>query len=277
MALTRNNFIMYRAPIQTIGGVNDETAAAGILSKYDFVVVIPHLLTDLPKLREVLQAYKVMNPRGKVFGYTDLGGAASVGAWQAQADQWVTDVVPTSTTTASVQPLLAGLFIDNFGSEQAMATRVNQNTAVDYAHGLDWSVMVNPLKVFDAFDLIAGDAPATFGKTPALRDYVLLDNFYFINAAGTTLVAETAAHREGRLDYAKDVAATQALGTPAAYNIGFIAQVGAGDQLAMLEADWLLALGLANSYRMEGFGVAPFDRGTTSNRFFMKFTGNLYE
>lgn len=285
--LIQNNTLVYYAPLYTLGGQNDDTAAVGVMSKFDFVVIQPHVLVDQPRMLEILQAYQIMNPRGKVYGYTDLGGSVNYAAWQAQVDAWTTAITPTAVSTIVAPPLLAGIYIDNFGFDFApLVTRDIQNQAITYLRTgpllptpivTTYSAMVAPTMVFDAFDKLGANLAAVFGTSPAIRDYVLLDNFFFKNTNTTgTLTAETPEHQAGRLTYAKDVVLTKILGNSGAYNTGFIAMVGAGNNTNMLQADYLTAIALANSNRCEGFGVTPFDRGLTSQRYFESFTGNQF-
>jgi hypothetical protein len=299
--LADNNVLFYYGPLLALGGQNDPTVAAAVMSRFDFVVIQIPTGTDIPVVQSILQAYQVMNPRGKAFGYTDLGGT-SLAAWQAQVDAWtaVAQVTNTSATTGTgtttpviaTPPVVTGIYIDNFGFDNApTVTRDVQNQVINYLHTgsltgaapaagttvVTYAAMVSPTVIFDAFDLIGTQPAAVFGTSAVIRDYLVLDNFFFNNTNTLgTLTSETVEHRTGRLRYAKDVVATRILGNTGAYNVGFLALMGAGNNPAVLEADWVTAIGLANTNRLEGFGVAPHDKGLTTNRYFEKFTANQF-
>lgn len=301
--LADNNVLFYYGSLLSLGGQNDPTVAAAVMSKFDFVVIQIPTGSDIPVVQSILQAYQVMNPRGKAFGYTDLGGT-SLAAWQTQVDAWtavaaVTNTsastgtgTGTTTTTVATPAVIAGIYIDNFGFDNApVVTRAVQNQAINYLHTgsltgaapaagttvTTYSAMVSPVVIFDAFDLIGSQPAAIFGTSVSIRDYLVLDNFYFKNTNTLgTLTPETVEYRTGRLTYAKDVISTRILGNAGAYNVGFLALMGAGNNPNVLEADWVTAIGLANTNRFEGFGVAPHDKGLTTNRYFEKFVANQF-
>lgn len=274
----RNNFIHYTGvPITTIGGVNDELGAIGILARYDFIVVHPHLVSgDIIALAEIMRAAKVINPTAKFFGYTSLGDAADVSTWQATVDQWIVDI--------PAQNVLDGIFIDNFGFTDGtgLATRDNQNTAVLYVYnafltGTPLQVVVsatNPLDALESYDTMADPKIAT----GAGIDYIVLDNFYF---AGTTPTAEPIEHMYGRLEYTTAKAAPPAPAINATVlptsKLGVLLGVSAGAATTSIPTiDYAKVLSLAEIYLAAGLGVMPTD-AVTSHQYYYQDTANDFD
>jgi hypothetical protein len=290
MVNDRNNFIAYYGvPVTTIGGVNDVVGAASILGRYDTIIVKPHTVAgDLANLNEVIRAVKTINLDTKVFGYTNLGAAADVLTWQAQVDQWLTDVPGDGQ--------LDGVYIDEFGFEFALSTRANQNTAVQYVYDklsayatansllaptTQWQVIVNAQDPLNALAKYDGMADPVIGTGKGM-DYVLLDGFYFTNANVAAPPSEVNEHMYGRLEYTQNrcaapppVTANYKTTWPAD-TLGTLVEVCAGAGTTIAAVDYAKILNLCQVYDVDGLSVAPYDHGVTSNLYFYKATADVF-
>ena len=277
----RNNYIRYDAvPITTIGGVNDDVAATGILARYDFIIVKPHttglVLGITPVvLDDVIRGVKAINKKTKVFGYTSLGDAASMAAWKLQVDQWVLDI-PT-------QSVLDGIFIDKFGfTDGALATRDNQNIAVLYVYGkllteAPLQVAVSASDPVDALNALTGLADPKI-TTGAGVDYIVLDSFYFGGALPTPEAIE---HMYGRLQYATakatpPLAAATATVAPTS-KLGVLLGASAGNgTLSIPLIDYAKIVNLAAIYPVAGLGIMPQDNGLLSHQYYYQNVANNF-
>lgn len=255
----KNNLLIYYAPLSSIGGVDDNVAAAGIVSVYDYVVIAPHDVGDLPNLVDILTMVKQIKPKCKIFGYTALGSATDMDEWQASVDQWQTDL------SAS---LLDGIFIDEFDFDWPLSTRPNQNTAVDYVHAATLSAFINSYKLTDGFESeTTGMVGPTIGLSVDIRDYALLESVFYVNT--TYNAPEGKSKLLGRLKYVKGLIEQT---FPVKLNVGFMAAVGMGDANTLVEADYLYILKTLPTYKIEGLSLAPTDYGATSEKYFIKNT-----
>lgn len=249
--------LVYLGPLDSIGGTSSDTSAVGILSKFDFVVLAN---LTLSKTQEVLRALKLAKPAIKVFGYTDLGGAADLATWETSVDSWITG------TINSTDKLLDGIFIDNFGFTDGIstATRDNQNSAVTYVHAQgNISAMVNSKSnTLNVFNKYATMADPLIGTTTTITDYVMLDGLYFSRPATTTPVLESKESMYGRLDYVKGAKA-------AGKTIGYVGLANMGTNTSVPVNDYKNMLDLATEFQMDAVGFAPTDYGTTSYNYFL--------
>lgn len=263
MATTRNNMLFYYANITTIGGVNSVFGAVGICSKFSAMVVKPHTSTALSDLKKVILSLKAINPSFKVFGYTDLGGAADMDAWTAQLTQWQTDL-PTG--------YLDGIYLDKFGYEFTNATRANQNTAIAACHTALLSAFVNPTSLVDALGKLPTEVEPVIGRTATIRDWVNLPDFFYVNANSSSLTLESKESLNGRLKYANG-AKTK---TGGLYNFGVVGAVGAGTATQILQEAYDNVVVMASDYHLDFLAVVPYDVGATANKYFYKNKSNTF-
>lgn len=272
----RNNFILYYGvPVTNIGDVNDVLGAVGILARYDFIVIKPHTGADLVNLLEVIRAVRTINPQAKFFGYTSLGDAVDLATWEAQVDQWATDV-PS-------QGMLAGIYIDNFGFTDGtgLATRANQNTAVTYVYNVfstspKLQVAVAATDPTHAIGSVDGQVEPVIATGTGV-DYIVLDGFYLEPGA----TPEAIERMYGRIAYAAGevIAATPALAANAIAlptpKLGVLLAARAGTATTSIPAaDYAKILNLAEIYKVAGLGIMPDDAGQTSHQYYYKETAN---
>jgi hypothetical protein len=272
--MTKNNLLVYLAPLKTLGESNDVMAAAAIVSSYDVAVVSAHTGSDLVDLQSILAVVKEIKPTFKVYGYTNLGTSADLAAWQTAAGKWAVDLASN---------LLDGIFIDQFDFSTANGTRPNQNAAVSYVHDtMHLPVFVNGANLADLFSTEAPAATPTLGMSTTLTDTVLLDNFFQLNTDRIT--EEPKALMEGRLKYIYALAhdTIQVLPTAPAttvitqpkWNVAFGAMIGAGNQLSIASTDYQSVLNLTLLNPLTLLGIAPKDHGTITHRYFLANSAN---
>jgi hypothetical protein len=275
--VTKNNLLIYLAPLKTIGEANDVMAAAAIVSAYDSGVFGVHTGSDLLDLKSVLSVVKEIKPTFKVYGYTNLGTAVDLAGWEASAGQWQVDLDSS---------LLDGVFIDEFDFSTANGTRVNQNAAITYLHiTLSLPGFVNGRNLADLFSTEPPAVVPVLGSSTTLTDVVLLDNFLDENTANP--MPEPKALMEGRLKFIYSLAhdTVQVLPTPPAttvvtqakWNVKFGVAIGAGNQLTVPLADYKKVLDLTLLNPLALLAVTPKDNGLLTHRYFLANNANDFD
>jgi hypothetical protein len=265
----RNNLLFYyNEDIKTIGGHNTVQSAVGVLVKFDAVVIKPHT-THLADLKKVLLAVKTVKPTFRVFGFTNLGSSADLATWQTSAAAWLTDLPGQ----------VDGIFIENFGTDFAPSTRTNQNTAVTWCHTNGLSAMVNATIPVDALGQLTSQAETVLGRSSTIRDFILLDAFYYKNDDSATPTTELKESMTGRLEYVRG--AKRKLPVPPAtatteHNLGLCVNIGGGNTSGITEATYDAAASLASQYGSEFTSVSPYDRGATSFKYFYRYRPNTF-
>lgn len=270
----RNNFIFYYGvPLTSIGDTNDVLSAVGILARYDFIVVKRHsVLSEREDLQEIIRAVRTINPEAKFFGYTTLGDAANLAAWQAQLDTWATDI-PS-------QGMLYGIFIDKFGFDDgATATRANQNTAVTAVYAKfptapKLQVAVSASDPTHAIGSVDGLVEPVIATGTGV-DYVVLDEFY-LEAGGTP---EPIERLYARISYAAAEAKAPAPAPNATIlpisKLGVLLAVRTGNTATPVPlADYATIVNLAEIHSVKGLGLMPDDAGDISHRYYYRETPN---
>lgn len=267
MTFTRMNILEYRAPLTTLGDLPDTESILSVLDKYDFVIVDKQAAGPAnDALVEILNAVKTMNEGCKVFGRIDLTGVASSAAATALVDAWVADV-PVG--------VLAGFCLVPFEFQAGFVDRAIQNAVVDYIHAMEKAVVVDSASLMNIFEPY-GMAPApAFGRTPTIRDFVLLRDVMFVNqGVGMPALTESVEKRHGRLEYLMRAHADKLTGLSDGLNFGILALAGAGDAAFLTEENFKKFLRLANAELFDGVGIEPDDGGAASHRFFLSQVAN---
>lgn len=259
--------LMYMAPINTLGDNTTTTPVLGILSKFDYVVLAPHVgSTDIGYLRETLRALKIIKPRVKIFAHTSLGDAADMTAWQAQVTTWTTNV------NHPTEALIDGVFIDLFGFENALSTRTNQNTAINFIRALNLSVMVNSTVTMNSISKYTSQPDSVLGTSTTIKDYVFLEGFYFQKAGSATVaVAEPKDSLIGRLSYVIGAKTNEEL------NIGIVGLADMANNTTIPVNDYKSMLDIASQYGLDAIGFAPKDYGATGHDYFLGKKINEFE
>ncbi len=260
MAIKSNNCLFYYQNLVTIGSTNNVQGAIGIVQKYNLLIVKPHVGADLTKLIEIIEACKRINSGFLVYGYTSLGDQTLVSDWEGDVDQWVTDL----------GDLLDGIFIDNFGFDQTLATRTNQNAAVTYVHSLTVPrpVLVSCSNVVNSLELYTGDPDALLGSSSTIKDGILLDGFYFTNALTDPPTLEDKKSVQGRLKYLKAARSTK--------NIFGVLNSSTGIDTELTQAEYSNILYLTNQNFIEYLSVSTADKSTSTTSFFFTNKANVF-
>lgn len=251
---------MYYQNLSTIGGASNTQAALGIVSKYSYLIVKPHTSGELTKLIEIVEAAKRQDTNFKVYGYTSLGDQSLYSDWTADVDQWVTDL----------GVLLDGIYIDNFGFDQALATRANQNAAVAYVHGLTVPrpVIVSATNSLEILENYPSMAASTIGASSTIKDGILLKEFYFTAALTDPPTEENKKSVQGRIKYLKAARASKNL-------MGFVS-ASSGTATTVPQADYSNILNLVNKNFIEGLAVSTPDYSATATTFFFRNKANQF-
>lgn len=267
--MQKNNLLFYMGKFSLLGDLaGDLSAVLGVCDQFDLIVgKLPTLSADVQFLQSVVSGYSISNPTGKFFGWTSLGTSLDLPAWEATVDAW----------QAALGTALAGIFIDDFGFDQVLCTRTNQNSAVGYCHGKNLSVFVRAANVVDVFDNVSTPTQSLVGRTVLQTDYVMLNDYYQLNQSTATPTPETPASVVGRLQYSQQIRTDVTVTPNIPLALKFAALIGAGLQTDVpLRNVWLPAANALQTFGVEYLGVAPFDESATSNKFFIRNTANLY-
>lgn len=267
--MVKNNLLFFLGNFSAMGDLAGNAAAVlGVCDQFDLIVgKLPVIAADLRFLKSTIAGYCISKPAGQFFGWTSLGTSLDVLSWEAAVDAW----------QAAFGTALAGIFIDDFGFENVLCTRANQNAAVAYCHGKGLATFVRATNVVDTFDLVSSPVPSLLGRLPAITDYVLLSNFHQLNQNSVTPAAETPASVVGRLQFTQHVRTDVSVVPNIPLALRFAVLVGAGLQNEVdLRNVWLPSANAAEAYGVEYLGVAPFDESAVSNKFFIRNAANYY-
>lgn len=162
--------IFYGVP-QGVNSIFDDTQAAQIFSKYDYVVFGAGLEdpgnTYHASTINIINLMRQLNPIVKVFGYIDIGvstGNYTIPQMETMVDQWVTTGID-------------GIFFDVAGYD-FLVPRSRLNTMVDYVHTKNMGAFVNS---FNPDDVMSSAVDPTFNPsgTPTKMDY---RDFYLLES-----------------------------------------------------------------------------------------------
>jgi hypothetical protein len=248
----RNNVLFYVGLPDDVVVVDSPESANGVFSRFDVVVLAqPNFAVpaEVTALETAIRMYRTSKRlQAKVFArlaWVDLATfQAAIASWLAQPN---------------LAGQLTGFYITGFG----VATRADQNTAVDLLHTNKFSAMVDPGSTKTLFDILGvndGEVDPTLGRLTTIRDYVMVVGLGTLDTNVASPVTEALEAQIGRLEYAIGATYTGVTAT-SRHNLGVLAVMGAGTATVLNEADWLATLTRAKAYGLEGFGVAPFDRG----------------
>lgn len=260
----KNNLLIYKANIQTLGDLPDTEAVVGVIDKVDYLVVdMPGLLADQATLVEVLNAAKTINRTIKVFGRVTLG-----------ADD-VACIAEMNTWMVLAGSLLSGFLVEKFGLKVDLATRTGQNAVVAAAHALEKSVIAETESPFNVFEPYPAEPTPTFGRSANVRDYLLVEDFFLAygGAPGADPVTEKPEHLAARSEYLK-AARFDRLNNDEPLNWGMLVVTNAGGLGALNETVFKNALKAAEALGVDGYGIAPDDYGAVSHRFFLGQVAN---
>jgi hypothetical protein len=269
MPFSKNNLLIFRGPLSTLGGLATPGAVMGALAQFDVVVAALPLAagSEMNFLKSMAAAYRVDNPIGKFFGYTSLGTSLDLPAWEAQVDAW----------KAAIGSALAGVFIDDFGFEHPLCSRDNQNAAVAYAHANGLAVFVRASNMVDVFDRVSDATDFVIGRDTTLTDIVAIPDFYQRNEDAVQPTAEGPEGVIGRMKFSQGVRTDAQATPPVKLNLEFAAIVGAGQQTEVsFKNVWQLAANAAAGHGVEYLALVPFGEGTDAPIYFLRNQANTF-
>lgn len=166
------SLMIYYAPPQVINGVYDDDYAAGILSRYDDVVLgtgledpaHPYYASTTAIIARVAE----LSPQTVVWGYIDPGistGNFSLATLYAQIDQWIAIGAK-------------GIFMDVFGYDYGVS-RSRQNALIEYVHSKGYGSILN---AWNSDEALGSQVEATYNPdgTPTAAngsDVLLLESW----------------------------------------------------------------------------------------------------
>lgn len=267
MATKPNNLLVYLGALDNIASLNDVNGTVGVLTRFDHVVLAPATWGDANSealLERVLDSCKAVKPGMHFHGYTDYGVDGSTLA--AQIASW--------TGATHIAPHLSTIAVDNFNA----ASRTDQNALVTSTHAADLglTIMVVPGTEYEVLEQAATEAAPLLGGDATLRDYLLMSGLVRTHVDLPSAALEPEPVTVGRMAFAEGKQILSATPPVTFKNFGLLALMGAGQASTVNESEWKTFLNKAGLYAVEAYGVANFDRGQTSLRYFLDHRGNVF-
>jgi hypothetical protein len=241
--------LIFYSPPNIINLKYDNNYAAGILSRYDDVVLGAGLQDPgnayYASTTAIMSAVATLSPDTVIWGYIDCGvttGNYSLGTLQTQIDQWIAIGA-------------AGIFCDTIGYDFHVS-RARQNAIISYIHTKGVGAILN---AFNADDVLASTVNATYnpGGTPTVAnstDVLLLESWVCNTDAYASPYYATFSDIKTRGDGA--VAYRNSLGIRI-FAANIVEQTGRNFSQIQVFHD--LAEALARTWRLDGSGVAASD------------------
>lgn len=149
------NLLVFYAPPSIINAKYDNDYAAGILARYDDVVLGSGLEDpshpDYANTTAIMQKTLALSPGTVIWGYIDTGvttGNLSLATLQTQIDQWVAIGA-------------GGIFCDVIGYAYGVS-RARQNSIINYIHSKGVGAFLN---VFNPDEVLSSSVDATYNPT----------------------------------------------------------------------------------------------------------------
>lgn len=149
------SLLIYYSPPNVINGKFDDNYAAGILARYDDVVLGTGLADPgnayYTSTVSIIQKLAALSPDTIVWGYINCGvttGNLSLSALQTQIDQWIAIGAK-------------GIFCDTIGYAYQVP-RSRQNSIISYIHSKNVGAILNS---FNADDVFSSAVEATYNPT----------------------------------------------------------------------------------------------------------------
>ncbi|HSX28766.1 MAG TPA: hypothetical protein VLF60_04945 [Candidatus Saccharimonadales bacterium] len=240
------SLIIYYAPASIINAKYDNDYAAGVLSRYDDVVLGTGLEdpgnSDYANTTAIIHKIAALSPGTVVWGYIDCGvttGNLSLSTLQTQIDQWISIGAK-------------GIFCDVIGYAYGVS-RARQNSIIDYVHSKGVGAILN---VFNPDEVFSSAVNATYNPGGTVthansQDVHLLESWVFNSDSYSSPYYATFSDIKTRGDASRAYRSTLGIRIFTANIIGY---TGRTDN----EIDAYRGVGeaLARIWRLDGFGVA---------------------
>lgn len=240
----RSLFIFY-APPNIVNTKYDDDYAAGILSRYDDVVLGAGLEDPgspyYASTQSIIQKVATLSPDTVIWGYIDAGvttGNLSLAAIQTLVDQWLAIGAK-------------GIFLDVFGYDYHVS-RDRQNSILSYVHGKGYGSIMN---VWNADDALSSAVDATYNPAGTATvanssDVLLLESWICNSDSYPSPYYATISDVKTRGD--KAVAYRSTLGIRI-FAANIMLHTGTGESTVQGYRD--ISEGLARAWRLDGSGV----------------------
>lgn len=247
------SLVIFYSPPNIINGRYSDDYAAGILARYDDIILGDGLQspsdTYYSSTVSIIQKIAALAPDAVVWGYIDAGVTSSnhsIATLQSQIDQWVAIGAK-------------GIFCDLISYDYGVS-RARQNTIISYIHSKGVGSMLNS---FDASQVFGSSIDATYNPsgTPTVadsRDALLMESWICNSDAWSSPYYATFADIKNRADSA--LAYRSSLGVRLfATNIYGIS--GHTDTQVRAYNDYTEAF--ARTFRLDGTGVGVSNYGSS--------------
>lgn len=250
----RSLLIYYAAPT-IINAKYDLDYAAGILSRYDDVVLGTGLEDSGNAYHadtvSIISKVAALSPGTVVWGYIDTGvttGNLSLSTIQSQIDDWMAMGAK-------------GIFLDVFGYDYHV-NRTRQNAILDYVHSKNVGAIIN---VFNPDQALGSQVDATYNPTGAAThanssDVLLLESWICNSDAYASPYYATFSDIKTRADAAR--AYRQSLGVRI-FAVNIMEQVTNPDNVVNTYRG--MCESLARVFRLDGSGLAVSTYGATGS------------
>jgi hypothetical protein len=247
------SLLIFYAPPSVINAKYDNNYVAGILSRYDDVVLGTGLEdpgnADYTNTQAIIQKLFALNSGTVIWGYIDCGvttGNFSLAALQTQIDQWVTLGA-------------GGIFCDVIGYAYGVS-RARQNSIIDYIHSKNLGAILN---VFNADEIFSPAVDAIYNLSGASthadsRDVHLLESWVFNSDSYPSPYYTTFSDIKTRADASRSY--RDSLGVRI-FTANILSYTGRSDS----EIDGYRGIGeaLARVWRLDGCGIAASSYSST--------------
>lgn len=241
----RSLLIFYAAP-NIINAQYDNNYAAGVLSRYDDIVLGSGLQdpnnTYYASTVSIIQKVAALSPGTVFWGYINTGvtsGNTPLSTLQTQIDQWIAIGAK-------------GIFMDTFGYDY-QTPRGRQNSLLSYVHGKGYGSIIN---AWNADDALASTVDANYNPsgTPTAansNDVLILESWITNSDAYTSPYYATISDVKTRGD--KAIAYRSSLGIRV---FGSNVILHTGNTESTLQGYRAIAEGMARIWRLDGSGMA---------------------
>lgn len=240
------SLLIYYAPPNVINGRFDDNYAAGVLSRYDDVVLGTGLEDPgsayYASTTAIIQKVAALSPTTVIWGYIDTGvstGNLSLATLQMQIDQWIAIGAK-------------GIFCDVIGYAYGVS-RARQNSIISYIHGKGIGAILN---VFNADEVLSPAVDATYNPSgtatvASSKDVLLLESWVCNSDAYVSPYYTTFSDIKTRADAARAYRTTLGIRIFAVNIIGHSGRTE--NELNVYRG---ISEALARIWRLEGSGVA---------------------
>jgi len=247
------SLLVYYAPPSVINTRYNNDYAAGILSRYDDVVLGTGLQDpgngDYANTTAIIDKVTALSPSTVIWGYIDAGVSTanhSLATLQTQIDQWV-DIGA------------GGIFCDVIGYAYGVS-RARQNSIIDYIHSKDVGAILN---TFDPDEVFSPAVNVTYNPTGVAThadetDVLLLESWVFNSDAYGSPHYTTFSDVKARGDAAR--AYRESLGVRI-FTVNIIEHDGRTEE--ELDDYRGIAEALARTWRLDGSGVSASTYAST--------------